>query len=287
MKLILIGDLHGKLPKIKKQHLKDCKAIINCGDFCDAKTRKYKLDILRLRKKDPKTKTQWFGLIGKKKAWKLIKSDLNTGRKALKKLNKYNIPVFIIPGNGDYYAKDRGWGKESKNYYNTYLIKNLKNIHNCHNKLLRTPAFDIVGYGISSAPELPNKKQAKYIPKTKLKRKQTDYNQQLKLLNKIFKKAKKPTILLSHNVPYNTKIDKILWKESPACGEHYGSIITRKIIEKHNKKILFCVAGHMHEHFRKIMLKGTTCINSGAGYEEKYVVMEIDGNKIKSMKFIK
>lgn len=287
MKLILIGDFHGKFKGIKKQHLNNCSAVISCGDFCGSFSRMLQFKILEIKKKDPKSKLKWYDLIGKKKAAKMIAKELKTGRKILEKLNKLKIPIFIVPGNADYYKKDHGWKKESKNYFEKSLIKNLKNIYNCHNKLAKTNLFNIVGYGISSGPEIPliKKDERKYTKKKLLKEKR-NYKNQLKILNNLFKKSKKTTIFLSHNVPHNTKIDKITWKKSPAYGKHLGSLITRKIIEKFGKKILFCVAGHMHEHFTKTKLKGITCINSGPGYKGKYVVIEIKDNKIKKIRFI-
>ena len=114
-----------------------------------------------MKKKDPQLKTQWFDLIGKKKAWNLIKNDLKTGKQILNKLDNYNIPVYIIPGNGDYCSKEHGWKKESINYYNKSLIKNLKNVKNCHNKLVKFGKFNIIGYGINSSPEVPQLKEYK------------------------------------------------------------------------------------------------------------------------------
>jgi len=40
------------------------------------------------------------------------------------------------------------------------------------------------------------------------------------------------------------------------------------------------------KHFTKTKLKGVTCINSGPGYDGKYVVVDVDGDKIKKIEFV-
>ena len=102
-------------------------------------------------------------------------------------------------------------------------------------------------------------------------------------MNKKFQKAKKPIIFLSHNVPYNTSIDKIVNKKSPLNGKHMGSYLARELIIEH--KPLVCIGGHMHEHFGKTKLKSTVCINAGFGSNVN-TILEIKNNKITELKFI-
>ncbi len=289
MRLILAGDFHGTFKGIKEQHLKNCDAIISPGDFGDTFSRKLKFDVIRHNKENLENKIEWYELpgVGKRKAWELIQKELKSARNILWQLNDLGIPVYIVPGNADYYKKDHGWKKESKNYYHERLIKGLKNIHDCQNRLVNLGGLQIIGYGICSGNEIPmTKKDKKELTKKELGKKQRKYEKQFEKTEKLFKRATKPTIFLSHNVPYNTKIDRITWKESPAYGRHFGSVITRQMIEKYGKKILFCVGGHMHEHFTKTKLNNVTCINSGAGYEGKYVVVDVEGNKIKKIEFV-
>lgn len=69
------------------------------------------------------------------------------------------------------------------------------------------------------------------------------------------------TILLSHNAPHNTSLDRIDNEESPVHGRHYGSVIVRELIEKYSPD--FSVAGHMHEAEGEEKVEGTQCLNTG------------------------
>jgi len=111
------------------------------------------------------------------------------------------------------------------------------------------------------------------------------YLKLLKKYDKLFRSAinrKKPIIFLSHNVPFNTPLDKIINKDSPRHGYHYGSLIAREMIEKYQP--LVCIGGHMHEHFGKCKIGKTICINAGFGSYVN-VWLELSGNKIKKLEF--
>ena len=284
-KFLIIGDLHGNKPKI---HFKNFDAIIAPGDFCSDAPRTYMFKSMKLWMKDPNSKVRWYDLVGKSKARKMVKKSLADGRKILKYLNSFGVPVYVIPGNWDWTGSKREkWSFIKKNYYKEYLIKGLKNIINVEHKAIDTGNEILIGYGICPCPEYPQyKEDLKQFNSKQLKKIKNNYNATFKKINKLFLKAKKnkPVIFLSHNVPFNTPIDKIVNKRSPKDGYHYGSLIARNLIEKHNP--LICVGAHMHEHFGKCKLKKTVCMNAGFG---SYVntSLEVKGNKIKSLKFYK
>lgn len=119
-----------------------------------------------------------------------------------------------------------------------------------------------------------------------IKKSKNNYNKKyFKPLDKLFRKAKdsKPIIFLTHNVPYNTKLDKILDKSSPRFGQHFGSYLARQLIIKH--KPLVSIGGHMHEHFGKDNLNKKTIINAGFGSDVN-TILEIKSNKISNIKFL-
>lgn len=72
MRFLIVGDLHGKKPKI---HYKNFDAIIAPGDFCSDELKKemYKEVIYRLRGKT----IHWYNIVGKKKAILMLKKSLN------------------------------------------------------------------------------------------------------------------------------------------------------------------------------------------------------------------
>jgi len=108
-----------------------------------------------------------------------------------------------------------------------------------------------------------------------------DFKKTLKSVDRLFKKVDVyNTIFLVHNVPFNTKLDKITSKHAPAAvrGKHYGSLVARKIIEKYQPPL--CVGGHMHEGFGVDKIGKTICVNNGEGSKNQYAVIEIGKGKL-------
>lgn len=277
-KFLIIGDLHGNKPKIYE---KDFDAIIAPGDFCSDNLRTYMFQALKKRL-ETKEEVGWYDLISKQKAKKEVKKSLSDGREILEFLNSFNKPVFALPGNWDW-TGNKDWSYLKKNYWKTYLIKGLKNIRNCHKNKFKFEGLTIIGHGITSSPEYPQKETIKKYTKKELKNKIKKYQILFNQMSKKFKKEEK-TIFLTHNVPYNTKLDKIVNKSSPMNGKHMGSFLARQLILKH--KPLVSIGGHMHEHHGKDKIGNTTIINAGFG---SYVntMLEINNHKITRLKFIK
>ncbi|MBI4015704.1 MAG: metallophosphoesterase [Candidatus Aenigmarchaeota archaeon] len=252
-RFLVIGDLHGQVPKIG---VKNFDAVLAPGDFCSDPMRKYEWISYRKSLKEGR-EISWVEITGVKKAKGLIKKSFADGRRVLKKLNSLGKPVFIVRGNWDHeYSK---------------LIKGLKNLRDISFESKTFMGYTLIGYpvwggAISTAPEGP----AEFV---------LAYSQ----LKGLFEKAKGHVIFLSHNVPYNTKLDKVLDKRSPAYGKHAGSILVRKAIEWN--KPLVSVGGHIHEHFGKIKIKGAVALNAGFGSHVNTLI-ELDGKKINSIKFL-
>ncbi|MBT3691073.1 hypothetical protein HOG16_02420 [Candidatus Woesearchaeota archaeon] len=284
MKFLIIGDLHGKKPKI---HFKDFDAIIAPGDFCSDESKKYMFRALKERLVTPKSKTEWYDIVGKKEAKKIIMKSLSDGRKILEKLNSYGVPVYIVPGNWDwtpFVEREINWNFLKKDHFKK-LVVGLKNIINLHEKKVIFNGINFIGHGISSGPEYPQyKEDLERYGKNELKIKKLKYEKHLGKIDNLFKNINLPVIFLSHNVPFNTKIDKINNKYSPRNGQHFGSMITREIIEKYNP--LICIGGHMHEHFGKDKIGKTVCVNAGFGSDVN-ILLEIKNGKIKQLKFHK
>ena len=282
MKFLVVGDLHGNKPNI---YFEDFDAIIAPGDFCSDTLRKYMFQALKEKLKNPECKTEWYDIVGKREARKMIEKSLSDGRKVLEYLNSFGIPVYVVPGNWDW-TKDKNseWNFLRQDHYNAFT-KGFSNIVDVHTKIIDIRDYQIIGYGISSGPEYPQYKEdlEKLKPKELAKRKK-EYERDLKEVSFLFEKASKPIIFLSHNVPFNTPLDKIKDKKSPRYGYHYGSLIVRKMIDKYQP--LVCIGGHIHENFGKCKIGETTCINAGFGSYVN-VWLKLSENKIKKLKFYK
>ncbi len=219
MKFLIIGDLHGNKPKISK---KGFDAIIAPGDFCSDAPRKYMFEALKMNLKNPDSNVEWYDLTGKLKAKKMIKKSIKDGRSILEFLNSFDVPVYCVPGNWDWTKEDKDWGYLKKDHYKG-LIKGLKNIVDVYHKTKDIGEYNFIGHGISSGPEYPQYKQdLAMFKKNKLNKIKNKYEKHSKKLNSLFQKSKKPIIFLSHNVPFNTPLDKIVNKSSPRNGQYFG-----------------------------------------------------------------
>jgi Icc-related predicted phosphoesterase len=282
MKFLVVGDLHGQKPKI---HFKDFDAIIAPGDFCSDEATKYIFANLRRKKENPDYLKEWYDEIGRKKAKKMLDNAVRDGRKILEFLNSLGKPVFLVPGNHEQTGhKEMNWKRYKQNNWSK-LKKGLKNLIDVHNKLKKWKGINFIGYGIVSGPEYPPyKEHVKKKTKKELKKSKEKYEREMKRFTELFKKTKNPVIFMPHNVPFNTKLDKVNNLSSPVNDYHFGSVVARKMIDKFQP--LLCIGGHMHEHFGKCKIGKTTVINAGFGSKVNTLIdLDEKKSKIRSIKF--
>jgi len=303
VKILVLGDLHGRKPKI---HFKDFDCIIQVGDVCDDRElgKIYK----DLFKKDNELSYEEYVKknIGEKKLKQMEKRSLKRGNEILKYLDSFGKPLFFVPGNWDQsYGNSRikylekstySYLKTFSDWYlgnktNPELIKGIKNLVDCPHQLHERLEINFIGYGLTSGYEsisLRRKKILKELKKGEYERLERAEKRILDKLSFLFKKRDKEklTIFISHNVPYKTKLDKIKNKENFRYGKHFGSTIARTICLKH--KPFLCIGGHIHEGHGKDKLGKTTLINAGYG-KEAQVLIDLDEKerKIRKIKFYK
>ena len=161
------------------------------------------------------------------------------------------------------------WKWDEQDFFHK-IIKKYKNIHEITYSYFAFGGYVFIGaYG----GMVPGKVRSKNFIKHK------------KILEKLFNKFRKENknrkvIFVSHNVPYNTKLDKIGMKAHKSVrGKHYGSKIVRKIIDKYQPVLHF--GGHIHESKGTQKIGKTLCINPGAAHDGNGVIVEITNKKIK------
>jgi len=248
MKILILGDLHGFLLQKPKF---EYDAVICTGDLCDDRfIRPFIQEGLR-------QECSWSELVTRDEKKQLIKQTISSGQRISKQLSNLGKPVYLIRGNWDIVMH--------KTYEQTYLGKK-KNLHNCEFSYHELDDCCIVGYDGSASPELPFDKQKwNSLSEQKQKRLLRTFTKKYTKFEKIYKKALKigkPLILLSHNQPNRTKLDKVTNKPATIINKHLGSIVIRRIIDQFQPKL--CIAGHIHENKGFSQLRKTKCLNAGS-----------------------
>lgn len=305
MKILAIGDLHGRKPKI---HFRDFDCIIQVGDVCDDREikpyiKKWFVTIKKDEVNTPSDSDKFIEkMIGLKGLRKIEKNSLEVGRKIMEYLNGFGKPVFFVPGNWDQsYGKTKIKSLDNdfnsrKYFYDAYLgkkvnpklVKGLKNIIDCQYKNNFCCGINFIGYGLSSGPEfLKNKGRKLKLTKKQFLVLKMDLSKIFANLYSAYSKRDKrySTIFLTHDIPYETKLDTVNDKKSYAYKKHLGSQVARKFCEKYQP--LICIGGHMHEGAGKDKIGKTVVINPGYGVDAQ-VLIDIDETKgkIRSIKFL-
>jgi len=282
MKFLIVGDLHGQKPKI---HFKDFDAIIAPGDFCSDAPRKHMFAAMKKRKETGKDVWWWDMVDGKRKGMQMVKQSLADGRKITEYLNSFGVPVYAVPGNWDWSPedpRDPDCMLLNRNYYPD-LFEGLSNIIDVHLRGYTIDGLRIIGHGITSGPEMPQTpKEQKGTPISVVSLTRW-YERRLERLRQLFLRSPLPALFLSHNVPYNTALDQITNLHNPRHGQHFGSVIARRLIEEFQPPV--CVGAHMHEHFGKCMMGKTVCINAGFGGKVNTLLELSDSGKILQLRF--
>jgi len=275
MRILAVGDIEGKFPKkITEKYVKDNKIdyVLSCGDYSN-RSESRKLEFKWWKKGKHGLGDTWYNQIGLPKARKIIENELKSGERMLNKLNSFEIPIYLVLGNQDI-------NEVTGKYPHEKNIKKLKNIIYTHKRSKKIKTFTIIGHG----------GYREYNTK-KYKFEEVD-EQTMKLTNKIIEKYrreleklfenKKELIFLTHDVPYNCKLDKINNSKSPIDGYHIGDETYREFIEKYQPILHIC--GHMHENQGKIKIGKTLVVNPGFGQKGQFAIIDLPSLKVKFVK---
>jgi len=282
-KILCIGCFHGKIPKKLKQFVKRNKIdlILAHGDFPDFTIFR---DIQFKYWNEIHAGLTFADIIGKKKVEHLEKFGIEQGKKVLQSLNSLGVPVIITHGNHDITDK-YPWGPKgpykgrdpfaelSKDSLE-YTIRNLKNITLIDYSAKKFGKLLVYGFGckvlIPKAPDDP----FTYLYWKSLREKEN------KKLRQFFTKERaKKTILLTHDPPYGTRLDKITWKKSPRYGEHVGTDQVKVFVKKFQPLLWIC--GNIHEGRGMMKIGKTIVVNTGYARIGQAAYAEVEGNKVK------
>ena len=299
MKILAIGDFHGKFPRkftkiIRKEKI---DIMLSNGDYTPFSLRDLFFKHIYMNPE----KNLW-EVIGKEKYKRITLRDLKDGEKILKKLNSLGIPVFTVLGNNDYpfgddvrdfskKERDRWkwkWEKDKLNFY-PRIIKKYNNIHRVDYSYGKFGDYIIIGARGHSHPGAVKSKT---------------YKKHKKILGKLFDKFKKENkekkvIFLTHNMPYNTKLDKLSIRAIKFAlkhagknkkivkkrKRHYGSKMFRRVIKKYQP--ILQIGGHIDEGMGKQKLGRTLMVNCGPAHHGKAAIIELDAGRVKKVRFIR
>lgn len=283
MKILAIGDFDGKFPKkylniIKKESI---DVVISDGDYPPFSLRKeffeyvYANPLINL-----------WNVVGKKKYLEKTKKDYVAGESVMKKLNSLSIPVLSVLGNHDYSIADDcsddlhlsnwKWANDEKTIL-AKTMKKYKHIQRIDYSYAKIGEYVFIG---ARGHSFPGDVQSR------------GYKKHRKILEKLFKKFSKENkegklIFVSHNSPYNTRLDLITSKKvhKHAKGKHYGSKMFRRILEKYHP--ILSISGHIDEGWGKQKLGRTLAVNCGAVHDGRGAIIDVKKNRKIHVKFIK
>lgn len=276
MKLLAIGDFHGKFPEKLKKEAKNADLILCTGDF--GGSDKLLKIIFKYFMGD------WWEQIGDKKAKELTLEDYNTGKRIINELDALNKEIYIVPGNWDFEKRKKQRFASLKLKKTSQIIKSKKNLHFIQGKIRNIQGLTVYGFGGYIIPDVyltqkgckDNERRGIYQKEHGISRK------------KLFsKKIKNLDIFLSHYPPYNY-FDIVKFKgENPMNGKHIGFKPYTDYIRKFKPKLFIC--GHMHEYQGKKKLGNTWIVATGSAKQGKAVIIDFDekNKKINKIRFIK
>ncbi len=268
MKILILGDFHGKFPtKLKRiAKSKDIDSIICLGDYGGGK------NLIKIIFKYFKQK--WWKVVGKEKAKKYILEDYNAGKKIFRELSKLNKPVYCIFGNWDFNSllhKERFGNLKLKNYHE--IIKQMKNLKYWRRGLrefngLRIIIFDkmVTAGDYLKKGVLSDKERKKMIRKNK------------KEIKSLMQYGRRDIdLFLSHYPPYGF-FDIVKFKgKNPMNGKHVGFRGFTDFIKKYHPKLFIC--GHMHEYQGIKNLGNSTIVATGAAQSGRAVILDVSKDK--------
>lgn len=248
MKILAIGDPHGKLPnnldKIVKRNNPDL--IICVGDHGDTP-------------KNPFLEKEW------EKFRKQKRSIKRSTKEIFKKISSYKIPVLTLQGN---MMRTTGM-PVMRNLYSKY-----KNVY--HKRIGKIKLLGQIFVLFDFFHEKHNIRGHKFTRKRFISNKKRELR-----LNKLLKENP-DSFLISHSPPFG-KVDEVRNQFTNFKKKHVGSKILTDAIKKYPVKYVFC--GHIHEARGKARIGKTIVYNLGSHGD--YIVIDTDKSKILESNFFK
>lgn len=268
MKILAIGDFHGRFPEKLKKLTKKVDLVLSTGDF-GGSDKLLKL-IFRYFYSD------WVEEVGEKRANKLILEDYNNGKRLIKKLNKLSVPFYTIHGNWDFEEsarkKQRFGHLKLTNY--SKLMKPLKNINFLKQKLVNINGLKVYAFGGYLTPFIYTTREGGFDDKKRNKYIKRERNEREKIFRR---KDRNIDIFLAHYTPRGY-FDVVKYKgKNPMNGKHVGIKAYADYIKNYQPRVFIC--GHMHEYQGIKKLGKTLIVATGAASNGKAAIIDYPDSK--------
>jgi len=266
MRLLAIGCFHGKFPKGLKRYVRanGIDAVLALGDFPGERLRSYEQSFVLMRKNEYSFYVFQEATASSKRFKKLKKLDGEDGVKILKRLDSLGIPVFVIHGNHDETRRDPWFAGGSMLLED--VVRKLKNMTYLDYAKSNVGGYDLVFLGC----KYPNMRgdERGSARKKKLRVRKEERSKLVKLIM-----DPRKTIIVAHQPPYMTKLDRVNDKRVPGYGHHFGDDVLRLVIEKKKPALVLCA--HFHENQGTQKIGKTLVVCTGYGAKGQAAVIEL------------
>lgn len=275
MKILIIGDVHGELKKLKKELPKhDFDFVVGVGDYAGVEEWRKYIDYW-FRIKDRKKAKSPKEFYGNKKFRALCLKDYHAGKDTLGFLESLGKPGVFVFGNGDDEWYDVSFIprlKAKKRQLNFLKkLRSLKNINYKHKKIRSLEFLGFGGYMDVSANEGSRDPEWQDAVDKRMEKAE-------KKFEILLKKVGKGSIFVFHYPPLGV-FDKIKDKKNPFNGKSSGIDFFRRAILKKKPSLVLC--GHMEEYQGKKKLGSSVVVNPGKGSKGLFAIVDFDENKKK------
>ena len=290
MKILAIGDFHGKFPNKLKSLVKkeSIDLVVSVGDFGGIRDwYSYLMKAFeKINKGEPWPSAKEY--FGKEKYKQLLKKDEIAEKKVLSAINNLDTKVIFVFGNTDdewyNYPFDNKILSIKKSYKN--FVKKLKNMKDITYSKTKFKKINFIGLGGYMDIDEYLKEE---IGNDDKERKQRIKKRREKTKKRLFdniKKTKGNRIFVFHYPPKGS-FDIIKGKKNPRKGTSAGVNFFLESIKKYKPSLVIC--GHMHEYQGKKKIGKSIVINPGAAVDGKAAIIDYDEEKgkVKGVKFIK
>jgi Icc-related predicted phosphoesterase len=276
MKILAIGDFHGRFPEKLREEAKKADLVISVGDHTGIDEWKQivlaRLNAVKKGESIPSPEE----ILGKKKFKRLLEKDFNKGKAILTLLNGLGKKVFLIFGNSDdeWYKYPFDKDVDSSRKRTQRIIKRMKNIKVITYKSAKYKNINFIGFGGYMDIDA-------YFSEEPFKNK-SRINRRKKSRQKFFntlQHAKGKKIFIFHYPPsgiFDIIHDR---KDNPMNNKSAGIRFFAEAIKRY--KPAFALCGHMHEYQGVKKLYNVPVINPGAAHDGKAAVIDFDEKKAK------